>query len=96
MSPAFLDIVAAFALFRRSAINLLIIVILLHNTVLPLFLSCASTLSPSYSYTNCQLSQFINLLLGRQGIKLLCLLVKMIWGSFYLGITHEQILGLFS
>ena len=37
MSPAFLDIVAAFALFRRSAINLLIIVILLRNTVLPLF-----------------------------------------------------------
>ena len=37
MPPAFLDIVAAFALFRRSAINLPIIVTLFHNTILPLF-----------------------------------------------------------
>ena len=37
MPQAFLDIVVAFALFRRSAINLLIIVIILHNPIFPLF-----------------------------------------------------------
>ena len=31
----FLDIAVAFALFRRSAINLLIIVSILHNTAFP-------------------------------------------------------------
>ena len=50
MAPAFLDIVVAFALFRRSAINLPIIVILFYNTIFTLFLSCASTLSPLRSY----------------------------------------------
>ena len=37
MPPAFLDIVVAFALFRRSAINLLIIVTILHKPILLLF-----------------------------------------------------------
>ena len=37
MSPVFLDIVAVFALFRRSVLNLLIIVTLLYTTVLSLF-----------------------------------------------------------
>ena len=51
MPPAFLDIVVAFALFRRSAINLPIIVTLFHNTILSPFLSCAPTLSPLRSYS---------------------------------------------
>ena len=50
MAPAFLDIVVAFALFRRSAINLPIIVTLFHNTIFTLFLLCASTPSPLRSY----------------------------------------------
>ena len=37
MPLAFLDIVVAFALFRRSAINLLIIMTILHNLIFPLF-----------------------------------------------------------
>ena len=35
MLPAFLDIVVAFALFSRSAINLLMIVTIPHNTASP-------------------------------------------------------------
>lgn len=38
MTLVFLDIFAAFALFCRLAINLLIIVILFYNIVLPFFL----------------------------------------------------------
>ena len=37
MPSAFLDIVAAFALFRRSGINLLIIVIILHDPIYRFF-----------------------------------------------------------
>ncbi len=37
MPPAFLDIVVDFALFRRSAIKLPIIVTLVQNTTLPFF-----------------------------------------------------------
>ncbi len=51
MASAFLDIVVAFALFRRSAINLPIIVTLFHNIIFTLFLFCKSTLLPLRSYT---------------------------------------------
>ena len=54
MSPAFLDIVVAFALFRRSAINLLIIVTIRYNTAFtpicraqPHYCLCALSAPPS-------------------------------------------------
>ncbi len=50
MPPVFLDIVVAFALFCRSAINLPSIVTLFHNTIFIPFLSFASTVSPLHSY----------------------------------------------
>ena len=55
---AFLDIVVAFALFRRSAINLLMIVTILHNPVFPRFCR-AHPLSPVRSYNNFKINSYL-------------------------------------
>lgn len=46
--PVFLDMVASFALFRKSAINLLVIGTLLNNTVVPLFILLVHTIIFSF------------------------------------------------